>query len=397
MEKYCRALFDEHEVPEEIRQKLWNKYFDKLSTGIDKGYNAKDFEVYDKELVKAFKTNIAEFSAFKETSFRNSLHELLTTEDGRLRSWNDFKTEALKVSGDYNVRWLETEYHQTVANANMAGKWKDFERDTDLYSNVKFVTVADGRVRPEHKVLDGVVRPYNDPFWKTHLPPLDWGCRCNVIQTDEEPTEVPGGVQLKLEFENNPAQSGKIFNGSVYEKGLNGKEKKEIADNAIRWLESTQKKDGKVTFAPNYDTNDFNRNKYIAEVCAKQTGFNFHIREHVEVKHVTNPEYLIGDLLLGDRKSIKSSNGIITQIDHAKKQMLNKFVNPHKMPYYIVWDLDAIENIEWSEITNNLSRKVTKTRGTKIRGMFFHYQGKAVYLPRENIVKRDYSVLEKLK
>ena len=46
------------------------------------------------------------------------------------------------------------------------------------------------------------------------------GCRCDIIQTDEPPTEIKGGLQLKIEFENNPAISGKIFGGSVYEKTL---------------------------------------------------------------------------------------------------------------------------------------------------------------------------------
>lgn len=90
---------------------------------------------------------IQEFSAFKETSFRKVLESLLVAEDGSLRPWSEFKKEAWKVSGDYNHRWLETEYHQTVANANAARMWKDFGRNTDLYPNVKFMSVRDGRVR----------------------------------------------------------------------------------------------------------------------------------------------------------------------------------------------------------------------------------------------------------
>lgn len=133
-----------------------------------------------------------------------------------MRSWRDFKKEAYKVSGDYNHRWLETEYHQTVANAQMAEKWKGFEANADLYPNLKLVSVRDGRVRPEHKILDGTIRPIDDPFWKTHTPPLDWGCRCDIIQTDEEPTNIKGGLQLKIEFENNPALTEKIFGGSAY-------------------------------------------------------------------------------------------------------------------------------------------------------------------------------------
>lgn len=233
IEDYLRSLFDEKRVLEQHREELWQYYYDKLSKGVDVGFSPKSLH-YDKDLANALKYSIAEFSAFKETSFRKVLESLLIDENGGLRSWRDFKKEAYKVSGDYNHRWLETEYHQTIANANMAEKWKGFEANADLYPNLKLVSVRDGRVRPEHKILDGTIRPISDPFWKTHTPPLDWGCRCDVVQTDEDPTDIKGGLQLKMEFENNPALTGKIFGGSAYEKTLTKEEvnniKKEIKD-----------------------------------------------------------------------------------------------------------------------------------------------------------------------
>ena len=219
IEDYLRNLFEEKKVPENQREQLWRYYYDKLSKGVDEGFSPQSSH-YDKDLADALKLSIAEFSAFKETSFRKTIETLLVDENGSLRSWSEFKKEAYKVSNDYNHRWLETEYHQTIANAQMAEKWKGFEANADLFPNLKLVSVKDGRVRPEHQVLDGTIRPLNDPFWKTHTPPLDWGCRCDVIQTDEPPTEIKGGLQLKIEFENNPAISGKIFGGSVYEKTL---------------------------------------------------------------------------------------------------------------------------------------------------------------------------------
>lgn len=215
IERYLRNIFDEKKVNPKDREALWSHYYHKLSKGVDEGYSPKS-ELYDKDLANALKFSIAEFSAFKETSFRTTIESLLVDDNGSLRPWSEFKKEALKVSGNYNHRWLETEYHQTVANANMAEKWKGFERNVALYPNLKLVSVKDARVRPEHKSLDGTIRPLNDPFWDKHTPPLDWGCRCDVVQTDEAPTEIKGGLQLKIEFENNPAKTGKIFGGSAY-------------------------------------------------------------------------------------------------------------------------------------------------------------------------------------
>ncbi|MGV4413857.1 phage minor head protein [Chryseobacterium sp. T1] len=228
IEDYLEEMFNDKNVSFVTRQKLWDFYNSKLSKAVDVGYSP-DLQFYDEDLAKSLKENIAEFSAFKETAFKKDVESLLT--DGKhLRKKSDFKQEALKVSDDYNYRWLETERHQTIANAQMAAKWKDFERNVELYPNIKLVSVHDARVRPEHKILDGTIRPYNDPFWKTHTPPLDWGCRCDIEQTDEEPTTIPGGFQTKIEFENNPADSGKIFGGSAYEERLNTDEKEDAIE-----------------------------------------------------------------------------------------------------------------------------------------------------------------------
>ncbi|MCK5775478.1 MAG: hypothetical protein KAH25_04850 [Bacteroidales bacterium] len=37
-------------------------------------------------------------------------------------------------------------------------------------------------MRPEHKRWHGITRTMDDPFWKNHYPPNDWGCRCTVQQ-----------------------------------------------------------------------------------------------------------------------------------------------------------------------------------------------------------------------
>ena len=212
--------------------KLWQYYYDTLAKGVDLGYNPKP-EMYDPKLVHSLKYDIAKFSAFKETSFRKQLESALT-KDGKIVPWSEFKKTADVLSGDYNKRWLKTEYNHTVATANMAQQWQGFEADKDLYPNLKYVTAGDGRVREAHKILDDTILPIDHPFWKSHTTPLDWGCRCSVEQTDDEPSKVIPSYKVKQEFQNNAFYTGKVFNGSAYESGLSESEFKEAVTIASR-------------------------------------------------------------------------------------------------------------------------------------------------------------------
>ncbi|WP_162990007.1 phage minor head protein [Chryseobacterium sp. 6424] len=346
-------------------------YYDKLSAGVDVGFSPKS-EFWDEPLAKSLKTSIAEFSAFKETSFRKTLEDLLT-KDGKLTPKSEFLKEAYKVSGDYNTRWLETEYHQTVANAQSAEKWQDFQRNKNLYPNLRYSTVGDGRVRPEHAAWDGIVKPINDPWWKDNLPPNDWGCRCTVVQTDEPETDQPtGGTQLKIEFANNPGVSGKIFNGSGYmtSGGLNpeqiekvaawgrfmfyklirkGKEAAELAKHAAPYKIVYKSESGAaVKVSPFADKYDLDKNITTATILA-DNAITVKIRPHILIEGYKNPEYQIRKLM-ADRKEQKGK-GVSSNLKSAKAQGC-KIIVFEIMPEYPS-DLNRLKNSIRGNILQN--------------------------------------------
>lgn len=374
IEKYIRELFDEKKIPQKLREELWGYYFDKLSKAVDAGYSPKS-EFYDKDLARALKYNIAQFCAFKETSFRNILRDLLT-KDGSLVPWSKFKKEAYSVSGDYNHRWLETEYHQTVANANMAEKWKDFERNADLYPNLKFVSVNDNRVRPEHKALDGTIRPINDPFWNKYNPPLDWGCRCHVVQTDEEPTEIKGGLQLKIEFENNPATSGKIFADTAYLNNLNRKERKEAEEFVLK--KERERLFNEYKKNPKYFDVELNENGGLK---ATHIEHNFDKRTGKFEKHIQNLFFKRGDLFTLENESSsipgKKIDGFINDYSHdisvifgngdnTIKRALNHSREKKAQVAILYFNNKKDFDIEWLELGINKYNGQTKYRFKKI-------------------------------
>lgn len=214
VEKYFRQLFDDREVSEENRLALWEYYNNNLSSGFNIGYNASS-AFYQDDLAAALKNDIALFSAFKETSFKAQLEAALT-EGNKVLSWSDFKQKAAELNVEYNQRYLKTEYNHTVATANSVEQWKSFEADADLYPNLKYNAVNDARTREKHKALNGLILPINHVFWKTHSVPLDWGCRCNLEQTDEEPSKIVPAFDVKPMFKNNAAMSGKVFGDMPY-------------------------------------------------------------------------------------------------------------------------------------------------------------------------------------
>ncbi|MRX40389.1 hypothetical protein GJU43_13965 [Flavobacterium sp. LC2016-23] len=231
IESYIREIFNN--IPGS--KDLIKYYFDLLNEGLNVGYSPTSL-FYDADLASALKNDIALFSAFKESSFRKQLESFLT-ENGEVVPWSKFKKKALELNVEYNERYLKTEYHHTVATANNVEKWKSFVADADLYPNLKYNAINDSRTREKHRILDGLILPINHPFWKDHMTPIDWGCRCDVEQTDEDPSDVIPEFEAKAGFKNNAAISQKIFGEIAYKDTLSKKEIKDAEKAAIDLLE----------------------------------------------------------------------------------------------------------------------------------------------------------------
>jgi len=71
-----------------------------------------------------------------------------------------------------------------------AARYRDQFAPGNASAYLKYVTEEDSRVRPEHAALDGLILPKDDPFWLTHYPPWDWGCRCMAIEMEDGEVET---------------------------------------------------------------------------------------------------------------------------------------------------------------------------------------------------------------
>ena len=50
----------------------------------------------------------------------------------------------------------------------------------------QYSTCKDGLVRPSHAVLHGIIKPWDDPLWKSWFPPNGKKCRCMVVSLSED-------------------------------------------------------------------------------------------------------------------------------------------------------------------------------------------------------------------
>jgi len=134
--------------------------------------------------------NLFRFSAAKEFQQINDMSNFILDEFGNIRPFSDFRIDAKKIFDKYNDTWLEAEFDTVVAQSQSASQWIDIQAEKGTLPLLKYQTAGDSKVRPEHAAWDNIVRPVDDSFWNTHMPPNGFNCRCIVIQTVPEDDSV---------------------------------------------------------------------------------------------------------------------------------------------------------------------------------------------------------------
>ena len=102
--------------------------------------------------------------------------------------WKEAREEIAAALGDpeKNAARAETVLRTNCFQAYAAARYRSQMEDKEVFPYLKYVTVGDSRVRDSHAQLNGTILPKDDPFWQTHYPPWDWGCRCVAVELTEE-------------------------------------------------------------------------------------------------------------------------------------------------------------------------------------------------------------------
>lgn len=112
---------------------------------------------------------------------RDSIAGLAT--GGEDNTWDKIKQEVVAeletYLGDGAERRAELLLRTHGFQAFQASNYRVIQADEDT-THIQYLTMEDENVRDSHAALDGVVLPKDDPFWDSHTPPWDWGCRCRI-------------------------------------------------------------------------------------------------------------------------------------------------------------------------------------------------------------------------
>lgn len=184
---------------ENLPESVYFRIAKELTDGMDRGILAVGdaADTFDRDFIRSLKNNAFQFSGAKTFQQVREMSDFIADNQGRRVPFSEYEAKATELFNTYNRNWLRTEIAQAENSATMASKWQEFEKDAEFLPFLKYDTVGDERVREDHKALDGITRPINDPFWDTYYPPNGWRCRCDVQQEDEDATPTKlGGIGL---------------------------------------------------------------------------------------------------------------------------------------------------------------------------------------------------------
>jgi SPP1 gp7 family putative phage head morphogenesis protein len=149
---------------------------------LHQGFSAKNFAVgieygFTPDALKtAMEINLFHFSAGKTLAEVQQLNQAFRESKG----WADFLTKARTISGKFNEEWLRTEYDTAVNTAESSAAYHRLIAQKDIFPFWQYITMDDGKVRPEHQKLHLIILPVDDPRWLKIYPPNGWNCRCRI-------------------------------------------------------------------------------------------------------------------------------------------------------------------------------------------------------------------------
>ena len=147
------------------------------------------------------------------------------------------------ASGDININLpkhrLDNIFRTNIQGAYGRGRWYQQQANKDERPYLMRDGINDIRQRPAHKILDGVVRHIDDPFWAVHYAPSGYRCRCVCRSLTKSQAESKG-ITVDDDLPNVPNDEGWIGGTPAqYTGNMNQLVNKSIAELAITYYKQS--------------------------------------------------------------------------------------------------------------------------------------------------------------
>jgi SPP1 gp7 family putative phage head morphogenesis protein len=199
--------------------KITKHYGSYLSQALEEGYGEPvvdiDYDTPDGNMLQHLVDNVYHFSAAKNKTQLRQLTRALIGDDGKLRTWSQFKQAAFQINDTHVNQWLKAEYELAVSGSQMASKWVDIQNNGTTM--LEFDAVMDGKTSAGCRELNGVRRAVDDRFWDIYYPPNHFNCRSTVRQlnggkeTPEHQIIYPDEKAVPQMFRTNLAKEKLVF------------------------------------------------------------------------------------------------------------------------------------------------------------------------------------------
>ncbi|NSW46213.1 MAG: hypothetical protein HPY79_10415 [Bacteroidales bacterium] len=265
-------------------------------------------------LYENLRRNLIQTSAYKSYWQTQQLNDSLS---GKM----DKKPE--QINNDFNVNYMRTEYVHTVRSARMAQRWTEFEANKHVYPYLEYMPSTAAEPRMEHQKFYGIIKPVDDPFWDTWLPPNGWGCKCSVrpVRNNNDAKPLPADMppMPPKAMQHNPAKTGEIFsNETSYFKKVKTElpqPKQQAVREAFELLKETipyelayQSKGKVYTHIFKEEPEKYNENLETAKLLADNFDMEIKIRPLINADNYKNPDFIINGLFADQAIYGKSKN-----------------------------------------------------------------------------------------
>lgn len=175
-------------TPQSLDIATYTKVAEKLTNGVYNGFGKSLLDVEwnspDYKMLNDLRNNVYVFSGAKQYHQVREMTDAIY-DGNRVKLFSEYKKTGTEIFKNYNENYLRAEYNAAISQSRSASMWMEIESNSELLPMLTYSTVGDGRVRPEHAMLNNISRPVNDKFWDSYFPPNGWNCRCTTLQTDD--------------------------------------------------------------------------------------------------------------------------------------------------------------------------------------------------------------------